>query len=271
MILIILSIIWYIYSELISSHEILYNILFLLFYYLLLNIIFNYGKSTIIYFYLKKNKMHQDSTDNFTVGITRLSFFLNHFIFILILVDTFIIKLQNLITSLSLVAVAFVLIFKEYITNFLNGLNLMFSKDFRIKDTVKIGDNKGKIIDFTFHNVQLKTESGDIIYIPNSTFLTKEITNLSKFSLKSITINAILLRKDLKKFEKNKQELLNNIFKTYSEHIIEIVNIDLSISKLEKETFTIIFEIYLLKHSLKLETSIQNYTLTQVGLLFHNK
>jgi small-conductance mechanosensitive channel len=174
-------------------------------------------------------------------------------------------------TSLSLVAVAFVLIFKEYITNFLNGLNLMFSKDFRIKDTVKIGDNKGKIIDFTFNNVQLKTESGDIIYVPNSTFLTKEISNLSKSSLKSININAILFRKDLKKFEKNKQELLNNIFKTYSDNIIEIENIDLSISKLEKETFTIIFEIYLPKHSSKLELSMRNYTLTQVGLLFYNK
>lgn len=164
-----------------------------------------------------------------------------------------------------------VLIFKEYISNFLNGLNLMFSKDFRLKDTVKIGDNKGKIVDFTFHNVQLKNENGDLIYIPNSVFLTKEITNFSKTSLKNITFEATLLRKDLSKFEDEKPKLLKTIFNKYNDNMQSQDNINILITKLEKSTLNLVFEIYLSKFSSSTEKSIKSFVLSEVALLFPNK
>jgi small-conductance mechanosensitive channel len=268
--LLILGHMWYLNKDFINSHNILYNSMFLLFNYLLLNLIFNYGKLFIIFIYFKKNKLQTGYTDNLTVGVERVSFFLNHFIFILIVVDLLFIEIKLLLTSLSIVAVALVLIFKDYISNFLNGLNLMFSKDFRLKDTVKIGDNKGKIVDFTFHNVQLKNDSGDIIYIPNSTFLTKEIINYSKTSLKNISIDAIILRKDITKFEKNKNILIKNIFQNFSENINIEDNINIFITKLEKETATLSFELYLSKHSNDIEKSITSYILTQIGTSFPN-
>lgn len=268
--LIILSIIWYTQSELINSSKILYNSMYLLYYYLLLNIIFNYGKLATIYLYLKKNKLPIDSTDNFTVGIQRLAFFLNHFIFILIAIDVVVIKLQSLLTSLSLVAVALVLIFKEYIANFLNGLNLMFSKDFRINDIVKFGDNKGKIVDFTFHNVQLKTDSGNIIYIPNSTFLTKDITNFSRTSLKNLSIEITLAKSDLQTFEKNKLKIQSNLFKDFSDNLSNNKDITYNYTKSEKDTVEVTFEINLSKYNVSIEKLIKSKIIYEINFILNS-
>jgi small-conductance mechanosensitive channel len=270
-ILIIIGYIWYTYQDFFNAHRTLYNIMFLVFHYFILNIVFNYGKLAFIYIYLKKNNLQPGHTDNLTVGIESLSFFLNHFIFILILIDVLFIEIRLLLTSLSIVAVAMVLIFKEYISNFLYGINLMFSKDFRIKDTVKVGDNKGKIVDFTFHNVRLRNEDGDIIYIPNSVFLTKEITNYSRASLKNISIEATILRKDLNKFENKKKNIIKKIFEKYSENVQNEDNITILITKLEKEIITITFELYLPKFSSSTEKAIRTFILKEVTLMFSNK
>ncbi len=266
--LIVISFLWYYYKTFIEKYELLYNIVYLIFYYFLLNVIFNYGKLGFIYLYIKKNNLLADHSDNFTVGIDRLSFFLNHFIYFLILIDLLFIDIQLLLTSLSIFAVAFVLIFKDYISNFLNGINLMFSKDFRIKDTVKVGDNKGNIIDFTFHNVHLKNENGDIIFIPNTTFLTKEIINFSKSSLKNINIDAVIPRSQLKNMELKKKQLITNIVKVFNENIQTKDNVSIFINKLEKETANIIIELYLPKYSSLVEKEIRSYILTEISILF---
>ncbi|MCA9497473.1 MAG: mechanosensitive ion channel [Nanoarchaeota archaeon] len=270
-ILVVIGYLWYTNKDFLNTHKVLYDIIFLIFHYFILNIVFNYGKLVIIYIYLKKNDLQSGYTDNLTVGIERLSFFLNHFLYILILVDVLFIDIKLLLTSLSIVAVATVLIFKEFIANFLNGITLMFSKDFRIKDTVKIGDSKGKIVDFTFHNVQLRNENGDIIFIPNSTFLNKEITNYSRASLKNISIEATILRKDLEKFEEKKEIIINDIFKNYTENIQNKDNINILITKLEKEIITLTFELYLPKFSSSTEKAIKTFILKEIGLLFPNK
>lgn len=270
-ILFLISFFWYLEKDFIDSHILIYNLIFLSFHYFLLNIIFNYGKLVLIYIYLKKNNLQTGYNDNLTVGIQRLSFFLNHFFFVFLVINVLIIDIKDLLTSLSIVAVAMVLIFKEYIANFLTGLNLMFSKDFRIKDTVKIGDSKGKIIDFTFHNVELKTETGDIIYIPNSNFLTKEITNFSKSSLKNIIIDFIILRKDISKFENEKKKFIEVLYSNFSDSIGNLSNISVYVNKLEKETVVIFFEINLTKYSFNIEKLIRTFILTDVGILFPNK
>jgi small-conductance mechanosensitive channel len=240
----------------------------LFFHYLILNIIFNYGKLAVIYLYIRKNNFQNGHIDNFTIGVEKLSFFLNHFIFILIVVDIVIIDIMLLITSLSLVAVAMVLIFKDYIANFLSGLNLMFSENYRIKDVVKVGDIKGKIANITFQNIQLKTEDGNIVYIPNSIFLTKEIINYSKSSLKNISIDIILYRKELADFEKQKNDLIQKIFNNFSDNLQSLDNIKIFVDKLEKDAITILFELYLQKHSVNAEKSIKAFIRKETGLMF---
>ena len=147
----------------------------------------------------------------------------------------------------------------------------MFSNDFRIKDTIKVGDSKGKILDFTFTNVQIKNEFGDIIYIPNSVFLSKEITNYSRSSLKNISIDIMIPKEDLIKFEKQKNNIINRLFKQYEEYIQDKNNINLSLNKLEKETITILFEIYLPRYSSTIEKSIKSEIIKNLGQINKSK
>lgn len=266
--LLLLLIIGFQYEELLKSIYSLGSVYFLIFNYLFLNILFNYGRLLIIYLYTKKNNLPMITEDNFTLGINQLSFFLNHFIYIFLVIHVLVIPLQNLLTSLSLVAVAFVLIFKEYISNFLHGLNLMFSKDYRVKDTVKVGDSKGKIVSISFSNVQLKTDSGDIIYIPNSIFLTKEVTNFSKTSLKSISFESSIPKSSVKDFEKNKQRFIEEIYDKFTEVLSNKKNISITGTKVDKELIYFTFDITLIKYSGEIEKELKSYVLTQMTLRF---
>ncbi len=266
--LLLLLIIGFQYEELLKSIYSLGSVYFLIFNYLFLNILFNYGRLLIIYLYTKKNNLPRITEDNFTLGINQLSFFLNHFIYIFLVIHVLVIPLQNLLTSLSLVAVAFVLIFKEYISNFLHGLNLMFSKDYRVKDTVKVGDSKGKIVSISFSNVQLKTDSGDIIYIPNSIFLTKEVTNFSKTSLKSISFESSIPKSSVKDFEKNKQRFIEEIYDKFTEVLSNKKNISITGTKVDKELIYFTFDITLIKYSGEIEKELKSYVLTQMTLRF---
>lgn len=269
--LIMLVGIGYFFEEQLQQTIIIGTLYFLLFNYLFLNIIFNYGSQLINYIYTKKNNLPRDTQDNFTLGILQLSFFLNHFIYIMLIIHVFIIEIQNLLTSISIVAVAFVLIFKEYISNFLHGLNLMFSKDYRVKDTVKVGDSKGKIVSISFSNVQLKTDSGDIIYIPNSIFLTKEVTNFSKTSLKSISFEASILKQSVKDFERNKQRFIEEVYDKFTEHLSNKKNIQMNFSKVEKNYMFLNFDITLVKHTAEIERELKSYILTQLALKFKSE
>lgn len=270
-ILTIIGYIWYQNNNFIESHNVLSNMMFLGFSYILLNTIFNYSKLAFTYIYLKKNNFQTGHSDNFTIGIEKLSFLLNHIIFILIFIDLIFIDIIQLLTTLSIVAVAMVLIFKEHISNFLNGLNLMFSKDFRLKDTVKMGDFKGEIIDFTFHNVHIKNSNGDIIFIPNSSFMTKEITNLTKSSLKNISIDLTIFKENITLFEEKKEFIVKRILKEFPENIISKESITILYNKLDKDTVNIIFNLNSPKYSYKIEKEIKSFIIKEIGLIISQK
>lgn len=269
--LFVVGILWYLNYDFLKQSEFISKLVFLLFAYLFLNLVFTYGKLFFIHIHIAKNNLEKGTTDNLIVGIERVALFLNYLFFILLVINILIVNVRDLITSLSIVAVALVLIFKEYITNFLHGLNLMFSKNYRIRDTIKVGENKGKIMDLTFQNVEIKTDSGDSVYIPNTVFLTKEIINYSKSSLKNITVDITLLKENLLIFEEIKLELINSIFERFKNNIVNIENITTSYSKVEKDTLVITFSLYMPKYSLNVDKQATNYIIKHSMILLYNK
>lgn len=263
--------VWFLNYEFISNNELLRRINFLFFSYLLLNIIFTYGKLIFIHSYIKKNRLEKGTKDNFTLGINKLAVFLNTVIFSFLFIHVLIINIVELITTLSIVAVALVLIFKEYISNFLSGLNLMFSQKYRIKDTIKYGEFIGKIVDITYQNIEIKINSGDSLYIPNAIFLSKEVVNFSKSSLKNISFDVVLQKDNLIFFEKISQNLIENIFEKFKNNIVNIENININYSKVEKDTVNLNFDIYIPKYSMNIEKAINNYINRNSMLLLYKE
>ena len=106
--------------------------------------------------FISKNiRLKSNIKDNFILGIDRIQSILDTVFFAL----AFIVFLGNdpksFLTSITIVAAAIALTFKDYITNMINGLIIMFSDQLSLGDHIKIKDIDGKIVDITLINMVL--------------------------------------------------------------------------------------------------------------------
>lgn len=247
-----------VFREFIEQYNFLENIIRLIIVYFILSIVFRYGSSLVNFLYRQRNKFQQSHIDNFTLGIKRLAFFFHQLVFILIAIDLLFINILTLLTSLTIVAVAIVLTFKEFISNFLFGVAIMFSDNIKLKEYVKIGEFRGRIVNLTFENIELKTDNGDIVFIPNISAYTKEITNFSRNPLKNINTTIILPKIVYPHFSKFKQNLKKKLLKEYS-NLIKNEQITINITTLNKDDIHVCIDISTTKYNFQLETQVINF------------
>jgi small-conductance mechanosensitive channel len=130
----------------------------------------------------------QARRDNLTTGISHLARIFYVLLTGVLFLSLFNISLKEAFTSLSLIAAAVVLMTKDYIANLINGMYLTFARVVNIGDTVKIEENKGKILDITLTNVHLLNDDDDIVYIPNNKVFSSEVINYTRRELKKSSI-----------------------------------------------------------------------------------
>jgi small-conductance mechanosensitive channel len=143
----------------------------------------------VIFFYTKKHRLSSQIKDNFILGIDRIDSILNTVFFAL----AFIVFLGNdpktFLTSITIVAAAIALTFKDYITNMINGLIIMFSDQLSLGDHIKIQEHEGKVVDITLINMILQNEDNDMVIIPNSVVFNAVIVNQSKQNIKKLSVD----------------------------------------------------------------------------------
>ncbi len=150
------------------------------------NLLISLGRLLSVQFYLRK-KGQDPLQSNFVLGINRIAGILNVAILTISLMFLFGIKPLEFFTSITIVAAAVALLSKDYITNMINGLIIMFSDQLSLGDIIKIGEHQGKVMDVTLLNLVLINEDSDIVMIPNSLILTSQILNHSKQNIKKLT------------------------------------------------------------------------------------
>ncbi|MCH7398599.1 mechanosensitive ion channel family protein [Belliella sp. DSM 107340] len=140
------------------------------------NLIISLARMITARFYMRKIK--EDRVHgNFLLGITWISNILNAIVFIIAIMFLFAINPLEFLTSLTIVAAAIAILSKEYVTNMINGLIIMFTDQFSLGDKIKIGDNIGTISDITLLNLVLKNDNDDLIIIPNNLVLSAQVIN----------------------------------------------------------------------------------------------
>jgi small-conductance mechanosensitive channel len=127
--------------------------------------------------------------DNFLYGIGHIKTVLYALYAGLLLLAVLNISLEKALTTLSLLAAAIVLIAKDYISNFINGMYMTFARVVNIGDEVSIGLHKGKIQDITLSSVHLLNEDDDLIYIPNSVVFSSDIVNYTRREIKKTSLD----------------------------------------------------------------------------------
>lgn len=146
--------------------------------FLIPSIILSFVRFIIIILYNTRHK-HRPVRGNFVLGINRLTAVLNTVFAIVSIMITFGIDPRDFITSMTIVAMAIAVLFRDYITNMISGLIIMFSEQLSVGDRIKVGDHKGRIIDITFANLVLQDEEDDIVMVPNNFVFTATFMNLS--------------------------------------------------------------------------------------------
>lgn len=153
------------------------------------NLVISLGRIVTLRFYLQKTA-DTKVLPNFVIGIGRISAILNVLAILIGFMLVLGIKPLEFLTSITIVAAALALLTKDYITNIANGLIIMFSEQLEIGDKINVGRNTGFIRDITLINLVLKSETGEIILIPNSLILTSDVINYSKNNTHQVVFDA---------------------------------------------------------------------------------
>ncbi|MNL34980.1 mechanosensitive channel MscS [compost metagenome] len=130
------------------------------------------------------------------------------------------VKIEDFIFSMSIVAAAIAVTFKDYINNMINGLIIMFSDRLSLGDHIRIGEHEGKILDITLINMILQNEDSDMVIIPNSLAFSSVIVNQSKQNIKKLNIefDMSLANGFTPEYLENH---LNKIIHSYSENVVD--------------------------------------------------
>lgn len=155
------------------------------------SVLISIGHFILVKLYNSRNEQ-QVVRGNFVLGITRVATVGNVFFIIVSLMIAVGINPKDFITSMTIVAMAIAVIFREYITNMISGLIIMFSDQFSVGDRIKIGEYQGKIVDITLANLVVRDEDDDAVMIPNNLVFTATLVN--KTSQKS---NKIVVKFEL--------------------------------------------------------------------------
>lgn len=131
-----------------------------------------------LFVYRRRNNIK--GKDNFTIGINTIYYIFLSLLAFLLLMVVLKVNIREFFTSISIIAAAIAILLKDYISNAINGMILMFNNQISINDHIQIGEHKGKIMHISLLNVQLLNEEDDIIFIPNTTVLSHDIINYSK-------------------------------------------------------------------------------------------
>ena len=199
---------------------------------------------------------------NFVLGINRLTAMLNAVLVMIGLMIAFGVDPKEFVTSLTIVAMAIAVLFRDYITNLLSGLFIMFSEQLSVGDRIKVGDQKGRIVDITFANIELQNEEDDIVMVPNNLVFTNPMVNLSAHRSNLFTVKFELplhLGTDIESLEKGLADTLRN-----HPNLDPQINPELMVLEIGRDFVRFKMELYAVSSSNQLHKQIENEILRYI-------
>jgi small-conductance mechanosensitive channel len=197
--------------------------------FLLLFTIVNIVTAILVMTYRLRKNIPYKFTDNVINGINNVYYLIVTFGVVLMVLGFWGIDFRDLLTSLSIVAAALAVISKDYVSNIISGIIISFSKEINIDDYVKIGENKGKILDINLNKTTLINDDDDIIYLPNEKVFLSEIINYTKREIKKVSIDfelGIMYHTTIEKLESLLVDSLAEFHKYIEPHSFAIKIVD---------------------------------------------
>lgn len=227
-------------------------------YTLVTNVTINALRIFVVSNHRKRREISNEEHDNFTVGVNAIVNATTAFAIVLFIFIVFDIEVRSFLSSVAIFAVALTIIFQDFIKNFLSGFAIMFSADYEIGDYIQVASMpKGVIRNINFSSVQIKTEGGDVLYIPNAVVHNSEIINFSKLKPKRVNTEFRLLRSQLTSVDEFEKQLLSYLDKVYP-GTFEIDKCHVHVKENNKDEILFVLEASTKKASLKLKEQVNH-------------
>lgn len=143
-------------------------------------------------YFLKTNslsKHHEKERHRSTIILLmKLCFVTSLMIGILILLHTLGVRMQAIITVISLSGVAIGISSRDLIASFFGTIFIYTNGPFSIGDRIKINSVEGSVENITWLSTRLRLDNKNLIYIPNIQFLNATVENISYALERRITV-----------------------------------------------------------------------------------
>ena len=83
--------------------------------------------------------------------------------------------------SFSVIGIVLGLSLQDILKNFFAGIWVLVERPFRIGDTIEVGGYSGVVEEITFRTTLLRTPDAQQVIVPNGTFMTSSVVNLTRF------------------------------------------------------------------------------------------
>ncbi len=217
--------------------------------------------------YRRRKKLRGE--DNFTIGVGHIYNILVAFTIISGLFGLFRVDFKEVITSISIFFAGLAILTKEYISNLINGMILTFSGQLSIGDSVKIGENRGKIVDITLSNIHLLNDDDDYITIPNNMVFTLEVVNYSRQLIKKTSIEFEIDLHAIDSVESLEADLIETL-RPFSEKI-RPNSYYLRVAEIHQEKVVMKFQYILNEPNKELEREIRRRTIRRLVVLINER
>ncbi len=212
--------------------------------------------------YRHRKHLAYHKKDNVTLGLSNISLMLIAVYAIISAFGLLGLSPEKIFTSLSIVAAAFAILSKDFITDIISGIVIAFSKEISIDDFVKIGEQRGKIIDINITKTALLNEDDDIIFLPNSTVFSSEIINYTKKQIKKTSIDFEVPTGSITSIEDLEASMIQSLAEYH--HLIEPNSYFLRVVHIRKDYLQLKFQYSLIQFSREMERQIKRKAIRQL-------
>ncbi|MCO6475044.1 MAG: mechanosensitive ion channel [Phaeodactylibacter sp.] len=219
--------------------------------------------SILAWIYRRRERIPPGKADNVIIGLNNIYYLVLTGAAIMTILGFWGIDFRTLFTTLSIVAAAIAIISKDYIAEIISGIIISFSGEVSIDDYIRIGDQKGKVIDINFTKIALLNEDDDVIFIPNAKFFSSEIINYTRREIKKVSIEFEVMIQNIKTIEELESDLIHAI-SDYEGHI-EPGTYNLKIVEMRKDSLSLKFQyVFLREIDRELEREIRRKTVRRI-------
>lgn len=88
--------------------------------------------------------------------------------------------LKPMLASLGIVSMALALAAQDMVKNFIGAIVILMGDIFHIGDRITVGGVTGVVETINFRSTQIRTDDGNLVYVPNSSFSSSNVTTSLK-------------------------------------------------------------------------------------------